>query len=171
MIDVGVASPRAHGHAMISTATVFSRARLNAGSGPNTSHARNVTPAIARTIGTNQPVTLSARRWIGAFEPWASCTSRTIWARTVSRPTLVASNLKLPDVLRVPPMTSSPGDFVTGIGSPVTMLSSTAERPSRTTPSTGTFSPGRTVTRSPRRTSSMRMSTSAPARSTRAVRG
>ena len=42
---------------------------------------------------------MSARRWIGAFEPWASSTSRTIWASAVSRPTLVASKTKLP-VLR-----------------------------------------------------------------------
>ena len=47
----------------------------------------------------------------------------------------------------------SPGIFSTGIGSPVTIDSSTALRPSRTTPSTGTFSPGRTRSRSPTATS------------------
>ena len=35
MIDVGVARPSAHGQAMISTGTVLSSARLNAGSGPS----------------------------------------------------------------------------------------------------------------------------------------
>ena len=44
----------------------------------------------------------------------------------------------------VAPMTRSPGCFSTGIGSPVTIDSSTALEPSSTTPSTGTFSPGRT---------------------------
>ncbi len=51
-------------------------------------------------------------------------------------------------------MTSSPGPFPTGMDSPVSMDSSTAERPSVTTPSTGIFSPGRTITRSPTSTSS-----------------
>ncbi len=45
----------------------------------------------------------------------------------------------------------SPGPFSAGMGSPVTIDSSTALRPSSTTPSTGTFSPGRTRRRSPRR--------------------
>jgi hypothetical protein len=46
--------------------------------------------------------------------------------------------------LTVPPITRSPGNFSTGIASPVTIDSSTLERPSSTTASTGTFSPGRT---------------------------
>ena len=41
-------------------------------------------------------------------------------------------------------MTSSPASLRLGIGSPVSIDSSTAELPSTTTPSTGTFSPGRT---------------------------
>ena len=49
----------------------------------------------------------------------------------------------------VPPITRSPAAFSTGIGSPVTIDSSTALAPSSTTPSTGTFSPGRTRSRSP----------------------
>jgi hypothetical protein len=66
-------------------------------------------------------------------------------------------------------MTSSPGAFSTGRLSPVSMLSSRAERPSTTTPSTGTFSPGRTRTRSPTRTASIGTSCSTPSRMTRAV--
>ena len=57
-------------------------------------------------------------------------------------------------------MTSSPGPFSTGIDSPVNMASSTAERPSSTTPSTGIFSPGRTTTTSPARTDSTGTSSS-----------
>ena len=49
----------------------------------------------------------------------------------------------------VAPITGSPARFSTGIGSPVTIDSSTALVPSSTTPSTGTFSPGRTRSRSP----------------------
>ena len=49
----------------------------------------------------------------------------------------------------VAPMTVSPGCFSTGIDSPVSIDSSTDELPCSTTPSTGTFSPGRTRTASP----------------------
>ena len=42
------------------------------------------------------------------------------------------------------------GSFSTGMDSPVIMDSSIELRPSRTTPSTGTFSPGRTRKRSAR---------------------
>jgi len=79
--------------------------------------------------------------------------------------------VKLPLVFMVAPITSSPGPFSTGSGSPVSMDSSIADEPSTTTPSTATFSPGRTRTRSSWRTSATGTSTSAPSRSTRAVRG
>ena len=70
----------------------------------------------------------------------------------------------------VAPITVSPAALVTGIGSPVTIDSSTAEVPSVTSPSTGIFSPGRTTTMSPGTTSSTGISASAPSRTTRAVR-
>ncbi len=50
-----------------------------------------------------------------------------------------------PLVFRVAPMTLSPIRLVIGKGSPVSIDSSTELLPSVTTPSTGTFSPGRTV--------------------------
>ena len=56
-------------------------------------------------------------------------------------------------------MTSSPAALPTGMLSPVTMLSSTAERPSTTTPSTAIFSPGRTRTTSPTATAAIGTST------------
>ena len=77
----------------------------------------------------------------------------------------------VPVRLMVAPMTVSPAALSTGRLSPVSMLSSTAVAPSVTTPSTGTFSPGRTRTRSPTTTCSTGTSTSAPSRSTRAVFG
>ena len=72
-------------------------------------------------------------------------------------------------MLIVAPMTSSPADLVTGIGSPVSMDSSTAEAPSTTTPSTGTLSPGRTRSRSPATTVASSTSSSTPSRTRRAV--
>ncbi len=59
MMEVGVARPMAHGQAMISTATVATRAMPSAGSGPNRNHTAKVRAAMAMTAGTNQPVTLS----------------------------------------------------------------------------------------------------------------
>ena len=106
---------------------------------------------------------------MGALLPCACSTSRMIWARAVSRPTRVASKVSKPWRLIVAPITASPGAFSTGRLSPVIMLSSTALNPSRTTPSTGIFSPGRTRTRSPTRTASTGMSCSTPSRTTRAV--
>ncbi len=55
--------------------------------------------------------------------------------------------------------------------SPVIMDSSIADWPSRMTPSTGTFSPGRTTTTSPTFTCSTGTSTSFPSRMTVAIRG
>ena len=59
IIEVGVASPMAHGQAIISTATALTKAKLNAGSGPKITQAINVSNAIAITIGTNHMVILS----------------------------------------------------------------------------------------------------------------
>ncbi len=66
---VGVARPRAHGHAMTRTATAAVNARLE--SPVNTSQARNVTTAIPRTIGTKTALMRSARRAMRALPLWA----------------------------------------------------------------------------------------------------
>jgi hypothetical protein len=79
MIEVGVASPIAHGQAMIRTATVFSSANVRAGSGPKRSQAANVAAATPITAGTNTALSLSARRWMGAFDLWASSTILMTW--------------------------------------------------------------------------------------------
>ncbi len=83
-------------------------------------------------------------------------------ASIVSRPTLVATTTSAPVWLSVPPMTLSPLALVTGMDSPVTMDSSSDERPSSTVPSTGTFSPGRTRNRSPTPTRLRLTSSSSP---------
>ena len=101
MIDIGVARPSAHGHAMISTATALTRAWASRGSGPSSAHAANVTAATATTAGTNTAATRSATRWIGARERWASQTSATMCASRVSAPTRSARITKLPVALTV----------------------------------------------------------------------
>ena len=65
MIDIGVASPSAHGQAMISTATALTSAWANVGSGPNRAQTTNVTTETAMTVGTKYPDTMSASFWIG----------------------------------------------------------------------------------------------------------
>ena len=172
MIDIGVASPSAHGQAMISTATALTIAWANWGGGPISAQATNVTTATTTTAGTKYPATVSATRWIGARLRCASATICTIRASSVSAPTCSARITKLPVALIVPPITLSPGCFSTGIGSPVTIDSSTLLRPSTTTPSTGTFSPGRTRSESPGCTWASGMSSSRPSsRMIRAVAG
>ena len=83
----------------------------------------------------------------------------------VSRPTFSARITKLPVVLSVPPITLAPGSLVTGIDSPVTMrlVERRAALDART-PSTGTFSPGRTRSRSPTAIASSATSSSLPSR-------
>ena len=71
----------------------------------------------------------------------------------------------------VAPVTLSPGALSTGILSPVSILSSTADSPVMTTPSAGMREPGFTRSISPTRTCSKGISVSLPSRSTRAVLG
>ena len=52
MMDIGVASPSAHGQAMMSTDTALMMAWAPRGSGPRTHQATAVTAAIASTAGT-----------------------------------------------------------------------------------------------------------------------
>ena len=89
--------------------------------------------------------------------------------RVVSLPTRVAVNSKLPVLLIVAPTTVFPSVFSTGKLSPVIIDSSTADVPLLITPSTGTFSPGRTRIVSPFTTWSMGISMVTPSRITRAV--
>ena len=147
MMAVGVARPRAHGQAMMSTATDACTA---SGTLPLTSnHPVSVPMAMSTTTGTNTPEMRSASRWIGALLVWASSTNRTIWARAVSEPMRVAATMIIPCWLMVAPNTSSPGALSTGLDSPDSMLSSNEDDPSSNTPSVGTFSPGRITMWSP----------------------
>ncbi len=112
----------------------------------------NVRRASTMTEGTKTEAIRSARLCMGAFDPWASSTSFTIWASRVCAPIAVALSVTLPFLFTVPPTSRAPGDFSTGRLSPVTMDSSTVVDPEATTPSTGIRSPGRTITMSSRTT-------------------
>jgi hypothetical protein len=171
MIEVGVARPIAQGQAMINTATALTSASVSAGAGPTITQTRKVSIAIPITTGTKYRVTRSTRAWIGSLEPCAASTMRMIWDNTVSLPTRVAAKVRLPCPFTVPPTTFDPVSLSTGTGSPVIMDSSTQDEPSRTSPSTGSRSPGRTSTWSPGRSCSASSSSTSPARVTRAVRG
>ena len=150
MIDIGVARPSAQGQAMMSTATALIRPEAQPGSRADSAPGQNVTTATPITAGTNQAATRSARRWIGARLRWAWATIWTICASTVSRADRSrAHDERAARVHRPADHACRPARFATGIGSPVSIDSSTALLPSMTTPSTGTFSPGRTRSTSP----------------------
>ena len=89
----------------------------------------------------------------------------------VSSPTRVARALSQPDWLTVAAEIVSPTALSTGMDSPVSAASLTAELPSSTTPSTGTASPGRTMKTSSFCSSATGTLRSAPSRSTVAVWG
>ena len=166
MMAVGVASPSAHGQAMTSTAT----ARMMATSSPAPpSHHQptKVSSAMPSTTGTNTAATRSTSRCTGALTACASCTSRMMWASTLSLPAAVTRISTRPSPLIEPPVSASPAALATGSGSPVSMDSSTCVAPSATVPSAGTRSPGRTASWSPRRSSSTGMSFSLPSQSIR----
>lgn len=147
MRAVGVASPRAQGQAMISTATAAVNEAVT--SSVASSWATSVPRAISSTTGTKTAEIRSARRWAAALPLCASSTSLAIRASRVSEPTLVASTTSRPETFRVAPVTESPGAVSTGRDSPVSMEVSTAEEPSTAVPSVAIFSPGRTTNRSP----------------------
>jgi hypothetical protein len=170
MIAVGVARPSASGQAMMTTviARVMAKIRL----APATQYQPTKVTRPKRTAAaTSHCEARSARRCAGALEFCASCTSLTICASAVSAPTLVARKRKVPVLLMVAPMTSSPGLFSTGTLSPVIMDSSTLDSPSVTTPSTGILSPGRIRTMSSITTSEVGTSSSCPSRMTVAMGG
>ena len=166
-IDMGVARPSAHGHAMMSTETAATTACARAGSGPKRAHSANASTAHAMTAGTNTAATRSARFWIGARLRCALATSATMRASKVSLPTRSAATRSVPDWFRVAPITRAPACFSTGSASPETSDSSTELAPSSTRASTGTFSPGRTRRRSPTCTCDSGTSSSAPSARTR----
>ncbi len=161
---VGVASPSAHGQAMIRTATAAVNAATVSPVAP--SQPPKVATAISRTTGTKTPEIRSARRCTRALPLCASSTSFAIRASRVSAPTRVASTTSRPPAFTVAPVTASPTATSTGTDSPVSREVSTAEAPSVTVPSVAIFSPGRTTNRSPTASRATGIRTSPPSRRT-----
>ncbi len=114
MSAVGVASPSAHGQAMISTATAAEKAAV--ASPVTTSQPASVASESTSTIGTKTLETRSTSRWIGAFPDCASATSLAICASAVSSPTFVARTTSRPNVLTVATGDSGAGRDVDGDG-------------------------------------------------------
>ncbi len=162
MMDIGVARPSAQGQAMIRTATAAMRPCANRGSGP-TSIQINEGQDGDRDHHGDEPAGHFVRKPLnGSADRCASATILTIWDSMVSRPTLPASMMKPPVWVHGTPDQVAPTALVTGIDSPVIIDSSTELRPSSIVPSTGTFSPGRTLSLSPTATASSPMSSSVP---------
>ena len=95
IMATGVASPKAQGQLITRTEIPLARAKPKVL--PTASHTNVVTSAIAITIGTNTPETLSAIFATGAFVAEASLTILIIWESVVSSPTFVALHFIKPD--------------------------------------------------------------------------
>ena len=109
---------------------------------------------------------------MGARERCACATICTICESIVSLPTFSARITKPPERFSVPAITLPPTSLLTGMDSPVTIDSSSDDLPSTISPSTGTFSPGRTRNLSPGCSTVIGTSSSVPsARMRRAVFG
>ena len=171
MIAVGVASPRAHGQAMISTVTMARRPWVKPSTGSSSIHKMKESKAMAMIAGTKTAAILSTSFCTGALLPCASCTIAMIFESRVSVTSLSARNLKLPFPLIVPAKTFAPADLAAGTGSPFSVLSSTYDEPSVTVPSAAILSPGRTSTMSPALTSETGISTDFPSTITVTVSG
>ena len=139
-MEVGVAKPKAHGHAITNTAIALN---IESSQFPvSKPEIKKVNNPIITTIGTNIELTLSTSFWIGAFFACASSTSRIIFESKVSLPTASVVTLINPLPFILPAVTKSPMDFSIGKLSPVIKDSSTWLSPSIIFPSIGIFSPG-----------------------------
>ena len=96
MIAVGVARPSAHGHAMTNTETKMVSTNVMLNSGSTKAQIMAATTAMAITVGTKYPATVSANLEIGAFLPCASSIIFTILAKVVSEPTWVTFTITAP---------------------------------------------------------------------------
>ena len=156
----GIASPRACGHAMTMTVTARSIA-YDSGS-PSASHTTKVSAPPPSATNVSHSAARSARSCVLDFDSCASRTRSMTWERNESAPVLGDRYGQRAFSVDRPADDESPADFDTGTDSPVSRDSSTAEAPSRTSPSAGTFSPGLTTTTSPGWSSSSGTSTRLP---------
>ena len=124
--------------------------RPSEGSGPNSPQTKKVAARRRRPQARTSTSTASASRCIGARERCAGRDHLHDLRQHGFRADLLGAHDQAAgavDASRRSPRRRRA--FSTGNGSPVSIDSSTLERPSSTTPSTGTFSPGRTRRRSP----------------------
>ena len=133
MTDIGVASPSAHGQAMISTATALSTAYVHEARARTTPQTTKVSIATAEhgqhepdahPIG--EPLHRRARA-LRLRDQLHDLREHRVASRSCS-----ARMTRLPVPFMVAPITRAPALFSTGIGSPVSIDSSTLERPSST---------------------------------------
>ncbi len=116
---------------------------------PAASQTPSVSAATPSTAGTKYVATRSASRRDRRLAPCASSTARAIRASAVAAPPRHARTASAPWWFSVPAYTGAPSALSTGRLSPVSIDSSTAERPSITVPSAASRSPGRTSITSP----------------------
>ena len=129
---------------MISTATAFTSACASLGAGPQMNQIANVSTATRITAGTKYAgdfvrQALNRRARALRFGDHADDVRQ---QRTGADP--LGAHHETTRLVYGAAGHFEPGCFSTGIGSPVSIDSSTALVPSTTTPSTGTRSPGRT---------------------------
>ena len=103
-IAAGVANPKAHGQAIMRTATAAVNPKLTAWC-PMSVQDRKESMATDTTIGTKYFEIVSTSLSTGPLVVSASCTTFTIFESVVSAPTLVALVLRDPCRLMVPPIT------------------------------------------------------------------
>jgi len=149
MIAVGVARPMAHGHEMTTTVMNATRAWVRLRVRPEYepqaegqgAHRRG-RPA-RRCRRSDRPGAGSAPSTLSPPDQFDDMSQGGVatYARRPEQERAVAVHRGTDDLV--------PGRFSTGIGSPVSIDSSTSDSPSMRRPSTGTRSPGRTRTRSP----------------------
>ena len=170
---VGVASPRAHGHATTRTSVANFNGPIHGAApndpasmsapGNNASPARvqnaNVAALMPMTPNTKGPAMASASLCTGAARPCASSIVLVMPATMDESPLLIALTVSGPSKTPVPALTSLPFVLYTSTGSPVSVASSTPAFPATTIPSTGMISPGFTRTKSPGRTDARSTST------------
>mmetsp|Transcript_16773 Transcript_16773/g.50867 ORF Transcript_16773/g.50867 Transcript_16773/m.50867 type:complete len:315 (-) Transcript_16773:114-1058(-) len=174
MTAVGVASPKAQGHATTTTETPKSRAKRKGlafssfsappldeshesgtpPSRPAAYHDKKTKKATVSMTGVKREATASAYSWTGALASWASRTMRAIWAMADLAPVCVTTQAKAELRLAEAPNTASPRRLAEGRDSPVMADSSTktsrvADNEAATSASVGTAAPGSTMTTSP----------------------
>ena len=146
-VTSGIASPSACGQA--TTSTVTTRSKINSADSPSAHHVIHVARAASIAMIVRRKAALSASICVLDLLVCASSTSFMMPASAVSSPTFVALIVSAPVVLIVPPITSLATVFFTAFDSPVSIASFISDEPLTTTPSTGTFAPGRTRRISP----------------------